>query len=114
MATDSSSTWINALIGAVVTIVLSFTMVSPILGGMVAGYLERSEGIRVGTIAGVIAAIPVLLLMFIAIMMFGFFMGFAGMMVAFLPFIAAFFLLAYIIGLSALGGYLGVYLRHEV
>ena len=53
------------------------------------------------------AVVPALLPMFVAVVMFGFVMGAAGIMMAFLPFITAFFLLAYLVGMSAVGGYLG-------
>jgi len=111
-------TLVNAVIGAIVTVVFTVLPFSPVLGGAVAGYLQkgdRSEGLRVGTYAGLIATIPVVLF----IMLFGslFFLGafFApraaiGLFVVF--FIFGFALL-YTVGLSALGGYLGGYLATE-
>ena len=54
-------TLVNGFLGAVVTVVLSFLPFSPLLGGMVAGYLEggeRGDGVRVGAIAGAIALVP--------------------------------------------------------
>lgn len=114
-------TLVNALIGAVVTIVLSFTTISPVLGGGVAGYLQRgdrSEGVRIGAISGAIAALPFLVLFFL----FGGFilpgtmmgdgMGIPGGFVLFL-FVMLVFALAWTVGLSALGGYLGVYVATE-
>lgn len=38
----------------------SFTVVSPIIGAAVMEYLETTDGVRVGAIAGEIAVIPVL------------------------------------------------------
>ena len=114
-------TLLNALIGAVVTVVLSFTGFSPLLGGGVAGYLqrgERSDGLRVGALSGAIAAIPFLLL-------FGLFGGFVftGSMMgpgmglpgatALVFVFGIVFALAWSIALSAVGGYLGVYLATE-
>ena len=52
-----------AVLGAVVTVVLSFVPFSPALGGGVAGYLERGESDRtvsVGALAGFLPAAPVL------------------------------------------------------
>ena len=114
-------TFVNALVGAVVTVVLSFTGFSPLLGGGVAGYLqrgERSDGIRVGALSGAIAAIPFLLLfgVFGSFVFTGSMMG-PGMGVAgatALVFIFGFvFALAWSVALSAVGGYLGVYLATE-
>lgn len=116
-------TFINAVIGAVVSVVLSPLQFSPIIGGAVAGYLEGSEtdaGVKVGALSGLLTAIPIILLL-------GFFGGF---LLAALPFldgpghlfaaaplllIGLFVLLAFAftIGLSAVGGYLGAYLRRE-
>ncbi len=116
-------TYINALIGAAVTVLLSFTGFSPILGGGVAGYLQRgdrSDGIRVGAISGAMAAIPFLLLFGI----FGVFMFTGSMMgpgmwsrmprAIFFVFVLGFlFALLWNVALSAGGGYLGVYLATE-
>lgn len=71
MATQSTESFVaqregefcvNALIGAVVMIVLSWIPFATVLGGGVAGYLHRGtrmEGARVGAVSGLIAAIPV-------------------------------------------------------
>lgn len=112
---------LNAVIGAVVTIVLSFTVFSPLLGGAVAGYLQRgdrSDGFRVGAISGVIAALPFLLFIFF----FGGFV-FAGPMMGggvgipggFVILILFAFVFAFFwnVGLGGAGGYLGNYLAME-
>ncbi len=112
MSEQGSNTLINGLIGAVVTILLSFTIVSPIIGGAVAGYLEQTDGVRVGAIAGGIAIIPLLLF---GVLFVGLFPA-GGMPVAFGLVFVLFLVVGGIIwtvGLSALGGYLGVYLRDE-
>ena len=60
----TDSRLLNAIIGAVVTFVLSFTVASPILGGAVAAWLEggdQSESLRVGALSGVIVLVPVLI-----------------------------------------------------
>jgi hypothetical protein len=116
-------TLLNAGIGAVVTVVLSFTMFSPLIGGAVASYLQRedsSSGVRVGALSGALAALPFLLFVFFvggfvfAGPMFG---GPGGMGVpggfAVLLLVGFFFALVWSVGLGALGGYVGVYLRNE-
>jgi len=118
---SEGDTVINAVIGAVVTVVLSFTGFSPVLGGMVAGYLQRGDrsgGIRVGALSGAIAALPFLLFVFA----FGGFvfsgsvigggMGVPGGFV-FLLLLGFVFALFWSVGLSAIGGYLGVYIATE-
>lgn len=113
-------TLINAVIGAVVTIVLSFTGISPVLGGGVAGYLQdesRRRGARVGAIAGAIAAVPFLLLMAFAFVFFlaGGAVGLpGGVELLVIVFVLLPFLLAWNVGLGALGGYLGTYVREDV
>ena len=116
-------TLINAIIGAVVTVVLSFTGFSPLLGGGVAGYLQRGErmdGVRVGAISGVVATLPFLLLGFFA---WTFFFavpvmdgGMGGMAGGFgIVFFLIIFLFAFTwnVILSAIGGYLGVYIAMD-
>jgi hypothetical protein len=118
---SEGDTLINAVIGAVVTVVLSFTGFSPILGGMAAGYLQRgdrADGSRVGAISGAIAALPFLLLFFV----FGGFLFTGSMMGEGMGVPGGFFVLLlfgfvfaliWSVGLSALGGYLGVYIATE-
>lgn len=127
-------TLINALIGAVVTVILTFTIFSPILGGGIAGYLQngtREEGARVGAISGVIAAVPVLALAFLfgGLFLTGSMLGFGGMMggsvgmmdggigvpraFGILVLFGLVWALVWTIGLSALGGYLGAYIATE-
>lgn len=73
--------WINAVIGAVATFVIGalplIQFVAPIGGGAVAGYLQNTgtgDGAKVGAVAGLIGAIPALM---IGILFLGFF-GLAG------------------------------------
>ncbi|MFC4248252.1 DUF5518 domain-containing protein [Natribaculum luteum] len=113
MSDDTSNTLVNAVVGAVVTVVLSFLAFSPIVGGAVAGYLERRDGLRVGAISGAIAAIPLVTLAFLFVGFFGFFATGAPGFFVFFAAIALPFGLLYSIGLSALGGYVGVYLADE-
>lgn len=108
----------NALIGAVVSVVLAFLPFSPALGGGVAGYLQgpsREDGLRVGAYAGLVAAIPILLV----VTLFGslFFLGAFFEPRAAFGFVFVLLVfgvgLLYTVGLSALGGYLGAYVAAE-
>ena len=112
---------VNALIGAAVTIVLTFIPFSSVLGGGVAGYLEGGEfrdGVRVGTLAGLFAAVPVLILFFFvgSIISFGLMGMGGGRMLAAGGAFAVFaflFVLIYLIGLSALGGGVGAVVKGD-
>ncbi|WP_335998726.1 DUF5518 domain-containing protein [Halorientalis halophila] len=120
MASDQT---MNAIIGGVVTIVLSFTGFSPLLGGAVAGYLNQRDGVRVGALAGVVALVPLLPLLFIVGGFLGIFslaggmgpgsMGGMGLIGLFFGLFAFAFFSAVVVGMSALGGYLGEYLYAE-
>ncbi|MFB6188622.1 MAG: DUF5518 domain-containing protein [Halapricum sp.] len=106
----------NAIVGGVVTVVVSAIPFSPVLGGAVSGYLQgttRTDGARVGAYAGLVAAAPIVVLFaffligfailaselgFVAPMLLGIVGLFVGLLLA----------VAYLVGLSALGGYLGV------
>ena len=115
---ESSSTAINALIGAIAGIVLSFIPLSTILGGAIAGYLEGGEpedGVKVGAIAGLIMLIPVLFFGTV-FLSFGFGFGPGGPPAAFglMAIVVLVFGAIYTVGLGILGGFLGVYLKHEL
>lgn len=113
-------TLLNALIGAVVSVILAFLPFSTVLGGGVAGYLQkgtRNEGLRVGAISGAIALIPIFL---IASVFGGFFFlsmlgvgprGALGFGLLF--FLALVLLVVYTVALAAVGGYLGAYIASE-
>ncbi|USZ70420.1 DUF5518 domain-containing protein [Natronosalvus halobius] len=116
--TGGSSTLINALIGAAAGIILTFIPLSTLLGGAVAGYLEDgepTEGMKVGAIAGLIMLIP---FVFMGLFFVLFFLGFGarGAPIAFglMGFFVLTFGALYTVGLSAVGGYLGVYLKDEL
>lgn len=121
-----SETTFHALVGAVVTVVLSFVPFSPVLGGGVAAYLndaDGGEGLRIGALSGVIASIPLFLvgvLVVVALSVFaivgpghgpGAALGIAGLLLVLV--VGGLFALLYAVGLSALGGYLGAYLVEE-
>lgn len=119
---DEGNTFLNALIGAVVTVVASsFIPFAPVLGGAIAGYLQggsRQEGLKIGTISGAIGLIPVVAIMFLVLSFVGFVsigsgegaaFAIGGIIVVFV-FVAA---LVYTVGLSALGGWIGNYVKHD-
>lgn len=112
MDDSRSATWVNALIGAVATVVFSFTMVSPVLGGAVAGYLERTDGAKVGAIAGVFAILPLFLLL-VPVFAFVGLVGFpVSLVFVLVPFVVV-VIATYTVALSALGGFIGEYLYQE-
>lgn len=113
-------TLLNAAVGAAVTVVLSFTGVSPVIGGGVAGYLQResrTRGAAVGALSGVLAFVPFL---FVLALAFAFLV--AGQLVRGVPggvellvflLLALPFVLLWNASLGAVGGYLGTYVREE-
>ena len=109
----------NALIGAVVTVVTSFVPFSPVLGGAVAGYLQRGdneEGATVGAISGSFVAIPLAILgtLFAAIVTIVPEGGGAGVGLFALVFLTILLVSSvYSVAFSALGGVLGAYLARE-
>lgn len=110
----------NAVVGAVVTIVLSFTGFSALLGGGIAGYLQRDppkRGARVGAISGGIAVLPILLVLVLGFVLY---LGNpsvlgvgGGQNLVIILFVMFPLLFGWIIGLSTVGGYIGAYLRSE-
>jgi hypothetical protein len=115
---------VHALIGGVVSVVLSFVPFAPILGGAVAGYLHERDGLRVGSVSGLLAAIPLALVVVLVVVLgFGFFGVFAiapgggvGVPGGFVLLLLFGVVLAavYTVALSAVGGILGVYLVDEL
>lgn len=117
-------TLINAVIGAIVTVFLTFTGFSPVIGGAVAGYLQqqsRRSCTKAGALSGAIAFLPFL---FFISLLFGL-MTFLSPMGGHIgipngPAVIVIFLLVFPIvalwniGLGALGGFLGAYLREEL
>lgn len=104
------STLLNALIGGAVAVVFSFVPVSPAFGGAVAGYLEADDGLRVGAIAGLVAAVP---FGFVALLIALFVLGIGPPELAVA--VLLFFLLAvvYSVVLAAIGGLVGELLAEE-
>lgn len=116
-------TILNAAIGTAVTVLLSFTGFSPLLGGGVAGYLQRdgrTSGAKVGALSGLLVSVMFLLF---SVLFFGLFLvglspvGMFGVpggpellivLAGFVPFV-----FVWNVGLGALGGYLGAYIHED-
>ena len=101
----------NAIVGAIVSVVTSFVPLSPVLGGLVAGYLQKGSRMD----AGLVAAAPIaLLFVSLIIGLFGVSTevgaGFEAGLVAVALAVAAIVSALYLVVLSAIGGYFGVYL----
>ncbi|PSP54714.1 hypothetical protein BRC82_09270 [Halobacteriales archaeon QS_1_67_19] len=114
---DEPSTLWNALVGAVVTVVTAPLLpLAAIVGGGVAGYLQRGDlaaGAKVGAIAGAMAAVPAVLFAWLVV---GFFLLGGASAFALGSVFAVFVLVAvvgYLVGASALGGAVGAYVRRE-
>ncbi|RLM63246.1 hypothetical protein DVK05_07750 [Halorubrum sp. Atlit-8R] len=115
---DTQNTYVNALVGAVATALLSFTGISPLLGGAVAGYLEGGDardGLRVGAISGAIASIPAFGILIVVLFLIpvapdpGVVIG--GGLIA-LALVALVF--GYVVTFSAVGGLVGAYAKREL
>jgi hypothetical protein len=117
-------TWLNALIGAVVGLVVgSVIPFGTVVGGAVAGYLQggdRTTGIRVGALAGLLALVPFLAGAFlVGNLLLGIFVGGFGVpraasgLGALFVFVGLVFAVVYTVGASAVGGWLGNYVRYD-
>ena len=108
----------NGLVGGVVAVFLSFLPLSTVLGGGVAGYLDRGSGhygAAAGVIAGIVAFIPYLLV--------GLYLSLSptvtlpgpelGLSPAIVIAGTTSFALVYLIGLSVLGSLIGGYIHDE-
>lgn len=114
---SDSSTAMNALVGAVVTLVAApFLPFAAVLGGGVAGYLQRSDrggAALVGTAAGGIAAVPALLFVWVTV---GAFLGGPGLHAATVSRVGILGLVVvvgYHLLAGAVGGALGGYVRTQ-
>lgn len=118
-------TFTNALVGAIVTVVtVSVLPLSPLVGGAVSGYLQGGDGddgLIVGLISGLISLIPVLLVLAIvgniALLVFaGSGVGFPGLLGSLSILLLVVVVLVgglYVVLLSAVGGWVGQYLKTE-
>ena len=105
----------SAVLGAIVTGILSFLPFSPVIGGGAAGYLERygtGRAVSVGAFSGFLAMVPVLVIL--VFVTFGLYAGLAtvqysglGIVTAAAMLFALLFTAAYGAGLGALGGFAG-------
>ena len=114
-AETESNALVYGLVGGGVGIVFSAVPLSTLLGGIVAGYLEGGrfeDGLKAGAVAGVVMFVPFVVLFFLLLA----FLGFGGAPIALGVFgaVALVFVVAYTVGLAVLGGYLGIYIRHEL
>lgn len=100
----------NAILGAMVTIVGAFVPFSPVLGGAVSGHLQGGSdrsALRTGILAGFFAAVPVAVVYaVITWSLVGSATGLTPIILTVLG-ISLILSLAYMVGLSGLGGYLG-------
>lgn len=100
----------NAILGALITIVGSFVPFSPVLGGAVSGHLQggsESGAVRTGLLAGLFAAVPVAVTFgVITWSLVDSATGLTPIVLAILG-ISLVLSLAYMVGLSGLGGFLG-------
>jgi len=115
-------TMLNAVIGAGVTILTTPIIPgAPVLGGVVSSYLQGrdvGEGAKIGAISGLLALIPVILLI---VLFGGFFFsvftsggfGIAGGIGVTIFLFASVFSLLYVVLLSAIGGLLGAYINQK-
>lgn len=120
---EEGNTLVNALVGGVASVVLSFVPLSPLLGGALAGYLEggsRNDGIRVGVYAGLVAAVPFLFFGVAFLLLWGSaLIGMGPRPATSFLFVIVFVLFGlvagalYAVGLSAAGGWLGNYVRYD-
>ena len=107
--------WVLGVVGATVGTVLSFVPLSPILGGATASYLDPDRnrgGLGTGAVAGAVAALPTVILTIAAGI--GLFEGLAqAEAMAVLPLVGLIALAtaAYFVGLHALGGVIGGWIR---
>lgn len=114
------NTLLNALLGGIVGVVLLFVPFSTILGGGVAGYLEGGDyaaGAKVGAIAGLVAFVPFVLVLGLGLALVPV-TGAPGPGIQFALWVSVLlivlFAAAYTVGLSVIGGILGVYVKLEV
>lgn len=110
------NTFLNAVVGAVVTVVLSFLPLAPTLGSGVAGYLHGGglrDGAKVGGVAGLFAMVPIFVTLLFAVPVFVIApFGVPNMPVSALGFAIGLFWFVglYTVGLGILGGVIGAYL----
>jgi hypothetical protein len=122
--------WVNAIAGGIVTLVLAPVLpFAPVFGGALTGYLEagergtgRADGLRAGALAGVVAFVALLVFaVLVGNLLFAVLTSLVGVPPEFLSglgllvfVVGAVFGAFYVVGLSAIGGWLGVYVFQEL
>ena len=104
----TNNRFINAFVGAAATMIFSFTFLSPVIGGAVAAWLEEggtSVSVRIGTLSGILALIPVIIVLSGLVIAEVIPSGLGGLSIG--------GAIVYVIVLSAIGGYLGHYLMQD-
>ncbi|MCU4972191.1 DUF5518 domain-containing protein [Halobacteria archaeon AArc-m2/3/4] len=113
--------FLNALLGAIVTVVLAALPFSPVLGGAIAGFFEGTDGTDAaltGALSGLITLLPLAGVGVLLFSLLGIGIGLGappgGVAIAIVFFgaIAAAFVV-YTVGFAALGGYIGAMLASE-
>lgn len=105
----------NGLVGGLAGVLLSFLPFSTVLGGAIAGYLEAGDdaaGVRVGGVAGAVAAVPYAVATWLALALEVDLPGPAVSTPVLLGGVAA-FLAVYVLGASVVGGVLGSHLAQR-
>ncbi|WP_280537589.1 DUF5518 domain-containing protein [Halopenitus sp. POP-27] len=117
MDTDGN-TLLNAAIGAIATTVLTWVPLSPIAGGILAGYLQGpdpEDGTIVGGLSGLFASVPSILILLVVLAFLPLVPdAVIGFSIAVLVILAILAILVYWVALSAIGGLLGSHLRTEI
>ncbi len=114
---SAPNTLLNGVIGGLAGVLLSGIPFSTVLGGGIAGYLEGgdyADGAKVGAIAGLVAFVPFVLFLWAVLLVlpivpdpaFGAGIWLLGVLVVGVASV-------YTVGLSVLGGVLGIYVRTE-
>lgn len=116
---QASNTLFNALIGGLVTAITAFFVpLSPVLGGGIAGYLEGGEtgdGLRVGALSGLFSLLPLFFIGLVALFFVGVLIPPRGAIgIAFLGFLVVIVGVFYTVGLGAIGGAIGIYVKNEL
>jgi hypothetical protein len=113
------NTLLNALVGGVAGVLISFIPFSTVLGGGIAGYLEGGDartGAMVGALAGAVAFVPFAVIIAVGLVFVPIVPGPGGGVQFALWVVVLLILLVvvvYTVGLSAVGGVLGVYLKEN-
>jgi hypothetical protein len=113
----STPNWILGVGGALIGSLLSFIPLSPILGGVAAGYLDpnpETSGLGTGTLAGVFGSLPLFVVVtFASIGLIVSVPSETAPAVVTVVCVALLLIVLYFVGLSAVGGYLGGWLRNS-